>query len=186
VHASAVAAKVDCAAQRARLEPVRIEWSRSSMPGIRGRKAQAAVSAVLTAVADLIPAGVSLAIAGGEHLWTLRRVSDGLEDLSSESILQVEQVPGQGVSIRTAGPVPVFGIGSWIPFLPSFLAVKLTAQAILEFIQEVVAESIGQPWPAGLPEVRSIVRGQHVYLSFVSTDAKNQAPLPALPRALFE
>jgi hypothetical protein len=155
------------------------------MPGIRGLKAQVAVRAVLAAVADLMPTGVSLAVAGGENLWTLRRVSgDGSEDL--RNVLQVEQIPGEGVEISTAGPVPVFGIGPWIPFLPSFLDVKLTAEDALEFIQEVVTESIGEPWPAGLPNVRSSVRGQHVYLSFVSTDRRNRMPLKALPRALFE
>jgi hypothetical protein len=154
------------------------------LSGIRGKKAQHAVREVLAVVADLIPPGVRLAVAGSERVWTLRPVkSDGSEELTST--LKVDHQPN-GISISSAGPLPLLGIGPWIPLVPSFLDVKLTAQSALEFIQEVITDTIGTPWPAGFPNVRARLHGGQVHLSFVSADGNDQLPLPALPRTLFE
>jgi hypothetical protein len=130
---------------------------------LRGAAVRNALSAVLDAVTDLLPAGVSVTV-----------------------------TPlGPGCDVTASGPAGgsgsmIIALGAWIPFLPADTDIRINAEAALEIVQHAIRTASGEVWPGGRDHVSATVGSDVVILTFADDDGQRPLTLPALSRTLFQ
>ena len=136
-------------------------------------KAYPFVQAVLEALAEHLPAGGELELAGPPRLWRVVPRDR-------------PPIPLTRDGAEGGGPLylPVGGVGTWIPFLPRRLNTRLSAVDVVESIQDLV-HNLGWPdWPFEDAAVKASVNRLNIQVWFESPDGRRHWDLPPFPAHL--
>lgn len=144
---------------------------------MKGLPALALIEALIADVTPHLPPSVRAVRArmtpyGSLQVWAVP--SDAAPD-AGEDFLETHADPAGG-SVTSRGPEAPFGIGTWIPLLPTRLAFRLAVTDALDLIKEAVRR-VATTWPAPDAAAEAEVQDGGVLVWF--EDAAGHQVLPA-------
>lgn len=106
---------------------------------------------------------------GPQPMRTFRPGDPGFEE-AHRRLGKHSPPPDREIHQKTLGSASgtwaIFGFGTWLPFIPRRLAIKLAYIDVVETVQELVSDDTGDPWPGENFKVRAALEGDAVRLWF--------------------